>query len=773
MPTNSSRPTLLDEIFQFIGSRPEEAVPCHKFLLAAKKQRERGSHRVLALGFLKDLLVRQRLGLAVEHVLVCVGSVLRHGPRIKDVACSGMISAVRNAFLYVMHAVVDLASRQPAACINTIALLCIVPYTREEEACLVQSGLVKLLDRLCSLSHLPDLPPRPDQHEEEHKEMLHRVTTLAWAAFQVLADRCVSWEDHSSQFISTGLAQQVSTLLTNHLAQAMESLVISDTSGSETLQEALSMLLGLACTYMGRTILSQPACVSKLLLLLTDQRPSPKLVLIALQLCRVALPLMTIADCARVVIPPHPSLLHSQPSENLAKSIITLLLFKLSEYLVPNASQVEAKTRSVRASSTVDDSVLPPSTSSGQEEVEEGRQMSVFLYPRESESPADILQLLLSQDPRQFGQRIESMFRLDQFLSEESKAEIFTDSYRICVRRAIRWASMGFAVSIEPPVGSGSAPSGTESDRKKSKAESACKKKNMELLKSDPPRPFLSGTVAYSLASEIIGLLNGLLSDQEAMRVWREAIKEVLHSSLADVPTLLPQLEESCSAVHQAVTSGQTFSLPADLLSFSSLANATFATLGGFTDQILPGMGVLVSGEGLDNCQGTVVSISERRGVANVQFKDDPYCFGTNKTLEVSLSRLQPPTVASLPIQQLDLEQPLCAAIGTVLSTTAPSLTVLTKNMDPTLPALGLCRLFSELRTRAMVALYRHSQHESFREAFLQDCRLGSLLELAKQARSGERFVGSSHWTTRVVASTVLCVYCVCVCVLVCVRVCR
>lgn len=736
-PTSLSHPTLLDEIFQFIGSRPEEAVSCHKFLLAARQQRERSLHRVHALGCLQDLLVGQQLGLAVEHVLVCVGSVLQHGPRVKEVACSGMIGPVRKAFLNVMHAVVDLASRQPAACINTIALLCVVPYTREEEACLVQSGLVKLLDKLCSLSHLPDEPSAPKQQEEERKEVLHRVTTLAWAAFQVLADRCVSWEDHSSQFISTGLAQQVSTLLTNHLAQAMESLVISDTGGSENLQEALSMLLGLACTHMGRTILSQPGCVSKLLLLLTDQRPSPKLVLIALQLCRIALPLMTIADCARVVIPANPSLLVTQPSGNLAKSIITLLLFKLSEYLVPNASPVEAKMTSDQTSSTIDDTATP-SSSSGQEEIEEGRQMSVFLYPRESENPSDILQLLLSQDPRQFGQRIENVFRLDQSLAEDNKAEIFSESYRICVRRAIRWASMGFSVSVEPPIGSTSAPSGTESDRKKSKTESACKKRNIELLKSDPPRSFLSGTVAYSLASEIIGLLSGLLSDQEAVQVWREAIKEALSNSLANVPRILPVLERSCSSVHQAMSSGRPVTLPSDLLSLSSLANATFATLGGFTDQILPGMEVLVSGDGIDNCRGTIISISERRGVANIQFKDDQYCFGTNKTLEVSLSRLQPPAVASLPIKQLGLQQPLCAAIGTVLSTSAPSLSVLTTNMDASLPALGLCRLFSELRTRAMMVLHKHSQDKSFRETFLNNCSMESLLELARQASDGE-----------------------------------
>ena len=52
----------------------------------------------------------------------------------------------------------------------------------------------------------------------------------------------------------------------------MERLVVSESGASEGLQDALSLLLGLAKSHMGRAILSQPACVSKLLLLLTDQR---------------------------------------------------------------------------------------------------------------------------------------------------------------------------------------------------------------------------------------------------------------------------------------------------------------------------------------------------------------------------------------------------------------------------------------------------------------------------------------------------------------------
>ena len=43
--------------------------------------------------------------------------------------------------------------------------------------------------------------------EEDEEE--HRVTSLAWAAFQVLADRCVSWESQEDTVVSSGLAQQV------------------------------------------------------------------------------------------------------------------------------------------------------------------------------------------------------------------------------------------------------------------------------------------------------------------------------------------------------------------------------------------------------------------------------------------------------------------------------------------------------------------------------------------------------------------------------------
>lgn len=121
--------------------------------------------------------------------------------------------------------------------------------------------------------------------------------------------------------------------------------------------------------------------------------------LIALQLCRIALPLMTVADCSQVIVPSHPSL---PPSKNsgLAADIVELLLAKLAEYIVPDASQMVPK-QSVSgklASSETEGHV----TRKMEDEFDESGQASVYVFKRENESAAEILQPLISQDSRQF-----------------------------------------------------------------------------------------------------------------------------------------------------------------------------------------------------------------------------------------------------------------------------------------------------------------------------------------------------------------------------------
>ena len=79
----------------------------------------------------------------------------------------------------------------------------------------MRSGLVKLLDKLCSL--VDDQKPLEDLKGSEDEDSLHRVTSMAWAAFQVLADHCVAWESENSAVLSSGLAKQVGRLLTTSM----------------------------------------------------------------------------------------------------------------------------------------------------------------------------------------------------------------------------------------------------------------------------------------------------------------------------------------------------------------------------------------------------------------------------------------------------------------------------------------------------------------------------------------------------------------------------
>lgn len=51
----------------------------------------------------------------------------------------------------------------------------------------MRSGLVHLLDKLCSLANL-----RSDTSDTQ--SVNQKVSAMAWAGFQVLANRCVMWE---------------------------------------------------------------------------------------------------------------------------------------------------------------------------------------------------------------------------------------------------------------------------------------------------------------------------------------------------------------------------------------------------------------------------------------------------------------------------------------------------------------------------------------------------------------------------------------------------
>ena len=69
-----------------------------------------------------------------------------------ELTCGGLANQVLDVFGELLTAVVSVASKDIYHCKTSLCLICTIPYTRQEEAALVKSGLVSLLDELCGLT---------------------------------------------------------------------------------------------------------------------------------------------------------------------------------------------------------------------------------------------------------------------------------------------------------------------------------------------------------------------------------------------------------------------------------------------------------------------------------------------------------------------------------------------------------------------------------------------------------------------------------------------
>ncbi|KAL8604631.1 hypothetical protein ACOMHN_013411 [Nucella lapillus] len=742
--------TLIDQLFAFIGSDPEKAVSCSSFLVAAQVRHKRGSIRKKALLHMKDLLAAaSRVG-GATHLVAAVASVLRHGPKAQELACGGMVQPVQEAFAEVMTSVVQLAARYPIASCSSIGLLCTLPYTRAEERCLVRSGLVHLLDKLCSLAGHPS-----DGLGVQSQSTRHKVSALAWAGFQVLANRCVKWEVEDASQVEelehSGLARQVSTLLTHHLARATNAIG-NAAGGTEALQEVLGLLNNLSRSKMGKAILSQPACVSKLLSLLLDQRPSPKLVLIILQLCRVALPLMSTSDCAQVALPAWGQHLYAahwscaQPVSDPPARIISLLLAKLGDLLVPG-DQVMLSSRTP----SQDTSSPTPTGSGGAKEREEntdvqGGRISVFLHKREDQMSHDVIQPLLSSDNRPFrltgGANMEKVVRMDRELTKNGRCEVSTEEAMVALKKAYKWAQMGMVVSTAPPVENTTTDTNSAPDKKKTAAEVTCKEKNSELARTDPVRAFISGHVANTMAAEVIALLHNLLTAPvtSTAQTWAEAVQRVLCNALSGLPVLLASTE--------ALGSPRTHAL--QLMSTAKLANAALASLGAFQETVKPGCAVKVVGEGVDQSQGMVQSVSEQTDQVTIELdkdRDEPRARYAN-TVRVPLARVQP--LRNEVFQQCH-KQMSESVIKAVQAAIVPGDDTASSPLQQSLGAITgsdgnslshqVCRVVAEIQTRAAMLLALYMQNVDFAKLYISQCEssVEMLKTLAKDCATGSR----------------------------------
>uniref|UniRef100_A0A8C8HAD7 HECT domain-containing protein n=1 Tax=Oncorhynchus tshawytscha TaxID=74940 RepID=A0A8C8HAD7_ONCTS len=756
MEDSRDKPTysvLLGQLFAFIGTTPDQSVSSSSFLSAAQTRWRRGSTRKQALVHMRELLTAAvRVG-GVTHLVGPVTMVLQGGPRIEELTCGGMVEQVQEAFGETMTSVVSLCARYPIACANSIGMLCTIPYTSEEQ-CLVRSGLVHLMDRLCSLSGQRDCSSNEKQTKKQ------KVATMAWAAFQVLANRCIEWEKvegGSTDAVHSGLARQVSSLLTNHLARATECCG-NQAAGNDALQDVLSLLNDLSRSHIGKAILSQPACVSKLLSLLLDQRPSPKLVLIILQLCRAALPLMSVEDCGNVALPAWSYSINTldaeqQDAADPASRIAALLLAKLADYVVPGCQTLLSPSSSEPDTSLSRSSpkgTLKSDKDAGEESEAVDGKLSIFIHKREDQSSHEVLQpLLSSSEGRPFrlgtGANMEKVVKMDRDMTKSGSCEVITEEAAAALRKANKWAQSGLIVSVGPPVealAQEAAGGVTTGDKKKSAQTAVCRDRNSELARSDPIRPFISGHVANSMAAEVIALLHSLLTAPESntAQIWTSTAEKVLSRALMFIPQLGKYAE---SILENGSSSSRKL---AKLQAIGRQAVAALCALGGFKETIKIGSEVQVVGKGVLDSVGLVMSINEQEGLATVKFPSCEYrkACKASDILTVPISRLCTPRSEALPLYKLSITEKVVQAVQSMLLPQEGSLSIHTSlpaSGDGSSPVMAAVRLLAEIRTRACLVMAQLLEDSSFCEEFIQQCPAAvEVLNLvAQECSPGER----------------------------------
>ena len=712
--------------------------------------------RKYALMFMKDLLQSAFSSGGGTYIVNSISSLIRAGPQVADLTCGGLVDKVREAYGEVMMLIVQHSTRYPSLCMGSIGVLCTVPYDRSEEKCLVKSGLVGLLDSLCSQKTFQKTNITGPKEEIDTAPKLNEI---AWAGFKVLASRCIRWQEeeeggkessekNEQEFIVLGLAHQVSILLTNNLARATNN--DQESANNEALQEILQILNGMSSSKMGKDILSQPSCVSKLLSLLLSPHLSPKMILTIIQLCHSALPLMSHQGFAHISLPDWahgigPSNGEDKDDGNPVKKIVSLLFAKLADFLIPG-SQVSLINKA--GSSSINRGNLPGietepnhNDGSGLTDIPDmDRNLSLYVHKREDQSANEIIQQLLNlgSEIRIFrssgNQNMEKIVAIDKELNKSQKAEIVTDDATSILRKAVKLSQQGFVVSVSPP-----AKLNDNSEEKKNAVGQIAKERNVHLLKTDPARPFVSSTVANSMACELIALVHSLFKSSTAP-VWEIAINDVIAARLRELKDI--------SASQEKLFNGSTNELY-ELYNKARNILAVLTVVGGYDEFIKPGGLARITGDNMDESTCVIQAITDRTEQALVELNvptDVSQFPRPNNSMHVPLKRLQTlqrtdPIQIFLPIMEemIDTFQNILVPDPTGVD---PLSTALPANGEGRSLRLSTSRLIAEIRTRALQTMCRFLDEPEFACKFLQNsCQAVDMLKyLSKDCLPCDRF---------------------------------
>ncbi len=712
--------SIVQELFSFIGNNPEDSVAGSVFLKAIRSRLQRSGDKLEAIFQMKSILksIQGHAPSIQCPVVASIAECLTGGLMLSHLYSSQRVTShVLEEFTELLEDLVRIVATGPESHPTTIALLCGLPYQRDEEVTLLRSGLLTVLDDLTSNQVMSFEDPDRSRH----------ISNTAWVGFKLVAKRCVSWESaecSSANRSPSHLEKLISKLLSNHLNQATRCghRLIS----VEAVQEALSLLKDLVSSKLGKGILAQPSCISNLFSFLVDDGLSPHTTQTVIQLLQIALPLMPKSDLAEVRL--------TGAKKGLSHSAVChLLLDKLGQLISPCVNQQSSANKEDEAQEAAAETL----SNLGPEGPGEGEShQALLLHKRPDQSGHELIQQLLnaSSDIGIFSamgsDSMEKVIKIDKDINQKNCAEVMVSDATKIFRSAIKMSELGFVVSIASPN-----QFRENSNGWKQRSLQICLERNNAVAKIAPTRPFISSSVANKLASEIIVLVYRLLGCNYA-EPWRTALEDCIGCTMMG----MTQFFNSLSSMEQK---SQAFDLK--MYRIGQNLTAALAILGGFYETLKPGSSIKLrdsSGENSCAAVGVIKQINKESYTALVavnldeevvelkvplhQVELDQPVQGEAKKLLAAVACEQIPLVQMIFLPDDKGTEPLCNPLPTCTNSEAKD---------------ALCRLGCEIRTRICQVLALHARDESFCQSFLQQsCQsLDMLKYFAKEAGASDK----------------------------------
>ena len=736
----SNPETIVQDLFNFIGSRPEDTVSGSTFLKAILARLKRCQQKSNGLHIIKTILK------AVEHIpslhsyaLNILSEILSQGLSTGDLLCSqGVTNNILKEYTECLDIIVGFISMSPSSHQASLGFLCLAPYQKMDESAIVKSGLLRLLDDLTD-----------NQEVILTTKDSKSLSQVAWNGFKLLAKRSVLWGDEKtspSSPVATGssslnpslMEKQVSKLLSNHLNQAVK--CHHKSISLEAVQEALMLLKDLSASNLGQGILCQSSCISNLLELFNNQELSPQVTQTVIVLLQTALPAVSGTQIWEIKHQQQQSSIISQGEPNepegVEAEIMEMLLGKLGSLIAPI---MKGSSSPVSSSETVIQDKVDPFSNAGEETRTKDDAIDIdtlpqalMLHKRPDQSGHELIQQLLnaSSDIGIFSamgsDSMEKVIKIDKDINTKNCAEVMCGDATRVMRSATKMAQLGFVVSIAAP----NQLHDHGSHGWKHKALQICLERNNAVAQKSPSRPFISNTVANKLASEILILIHRLVSSNGACQAttWLKALSHCVETSLVSLDQLFTTVPP--------LNSNQTVDLA--WLEKAQKIMAALTVLGGFYETIKPGSQVklkyrqpssklIEAGEEgvvkhiLKEQNGAIVSIALDDGEM-IEVKtslhqiviEDPLPESSLR-LFGSLAREQIPALQSVLLPNNQGLEPLCLPLPTCSISKV---------------ATDYSRMIAEIRTKCCQVLALHMTEEHFARSFLmQSCQSVDMLK--------------------------------------------